>query len=121
MRVITLSEAIEVIKAIADENPDFSFEGDNFPDGCSYNDNGQPACIVGHWMVREGITLPDMNTSLNSAVISGRFMSNFLEAQNVRLNYDAKHFLQEVQFKQDGGETWGDAVEAALFQFGNHS
>lgn len=74
---------------------------------CKYFYNGEPSCIVGHWLARHGITEVD-------------YKDNTLIFINARRNLDldiagdAALFLSKVQFRQDNGDSWGEAYQLAV-------
>lgn len=98
--MITLSEAQERVRALAAEQPHKTAS-------CQYFDRetGAPCCIVGHAFADElreaGVDAdPYLNTKI-VPLLGGLF------------DQAAKNWLHAVQYSQDQGIPWGEAVELA--------
>lgn len=124
MRTITLAEVKEMILDIASESPDYRYEHPEWTNGtCVYSDKGAPSCIVGHWMAREDIDLPEwgyasnygswMVERTNHATVDEAQFADYLASRGVKLTSAARTFLTTVQYTQDNDMTWLNAFEAA--------
>lgn len=87
----------------------------NGTERCVYTvDDGSPSCLVGHVLVRAGIT---------AERIDEMGINEGTSARNLYLHFDgierdASKVLQAAQAVQDQGRPWGEALEAARFQYG---
>lgn len=72
---------------------------------------GSPGCIVGWVLFKEGVPATAV------AALDGRGSISTCHGQTVehgiRLTPAAVQFLQQAQFRQDSGWTWGEAVSYA--------
>lgn len=115
----TLEDLRREVLALADERPDFVYTAQKERAGlergggasCSYtgalmfSTEGE-ACIFGQALTRLGVskdTLMGVSTNIVS-LLSGKFG---LDVHNI--DYDDA--LRRVQFSQDGGVSWGEAVK----------
>lgn len=104
--MITYDEAVADLMAVVEGREGYVYEPDPF---CMYfNPDGSPSCIVGHVLVRHGITALQVGT-LNYS------RAKRLSAEGV-LDVDdrAENLLESVQGMQDKGIPWGEALTAAL-------
>lgn len=110
----TVSEVLDQLWQIADDfGHDFVYRRDA-KKGCSYVDYGYPdvqlpGCIVGQWAHRfGGVSLITLSTN------EGYFNSLRAEAFGLDIEGEAITLLNEVQFRQDNGRPWGEAIRSAV-------
>ena len=111
MFTATFDEVVAEVKAIADERPDYIYPYSFNEEVCMYFSDGQPSCIVGHWLARRGVTVDDIrpfNTGAGPSVFRSLGIAN-LDSATV-------HFLSNVQAAQDTGTPWGEAFAKGLDQ-----
>lgn len=129
MSEITYDKALSTIREIVSEfGEDYVYERVN--DGCRYVSNGVPSCIVGHALVRWGVD-PDLINSwdadqrpmeVNGEMTykqDGIYAANFAwdalrglrQDGHLEITDEAIVFLDAVQWEQDHGTPWGEAME----------
>lgn len=102
MNTIVFDDAVQALKELAAERPDYVYERDL----CVYtHENGEPGCIVGHVLDRLGLPRPGFDESRNTQGI--RMLGFDMDDRTRRL-------LEDAQEYQDDRETWGAAVEIAV-------
>lgn len=124
MKTITLQFAIEAAeKAVADKpegyvyiNPQgmtaFSTEGGNSGISCDYfyeYSPKRPSCLVGQVLAAAGLTGDDITESHKGSDAQTLFR-NLRDYGNLEVTEEAEEFLQGVQWRQDGGIPWSEAV-----------
>lgn len=104
-----LAELREIIRGregYVYETPDYSGSCVNF------DREGNPSCLVGHWLALHGITgsfFRDTEIPA-SATVTDLFCGN-AHVMPMQVDEDARHLLLLAQQRQDSGSTWGNAVE----------
>jgi hypothetical protein len=114
---ITSKELEDQIRAIAQENPDTIYDRpvrDNVGNtSCLYFDlEGNPSCLIGQGFARLGFEADDFVNSENMMEISE--LLNTWQA----VSFGDTAWLRCVQFAQDEGATWSDAVQKADWKTG---
>lgn len=94
-------EVVREVLALAAERPDHRYIAG--PDGCMYfeGDEGQPGCIMGHAFARLGYGPEDVTE--HDSVADHVYPASGRVVRGVR----DRHWLAEVQERQDLGATWG--------------
>lgn len=84
---------------------------------CRYADeSGNPSCVVGHAVnqldpeVFAVIRQTEVNLGRSPSI---GYSNEFREGEILGISNDGLLILQAAQAAQDGGETWGDALEIA--------
>ena len=112
---ITAAEARELLtRAVEEKGADYVYPRSNYPGGCIYFSEGEegdevgaPSCIIGHVFAYKGMEpLPE---DVNGATVHG-VHRRFFEVDN---NWTLAA-LAKAQAAQDTGDTWGNALRAAL-------
>lgn len=84
---------------------------------CQYVLDGEPSCIVGVTLSLLGVsteTLEMMDNCGNPMFSADGLL--VLEGSDVTMDSDARDVLIAAQNKQDRGETWGEALNAAVLK-----
>ena len=113
----TLEDLRREVLALGDERPDFVYtaqkerEGLGSSEYCSYtgarlHSTDGEACIYGQALTRLGVS-QDTLMGLSTNIVSLLSVKFGLDVHNI--DYDDA--LRLVQFAQDGGVSWGEAVE----------
>ena len=113
METIDGRRALELLIDVVDQyGPETVYEKVPLPDGdgngCVYVYLGEPSCLVGHALVRAGAPISGLNISSPAALLDSHFPS---------IGSAAARVFQAAQDKQDTGETWGDALDAAREEY----
>lgn len=115
---LTLQQAVEGLKALAAERPDYVYET---PDGyspgrCVYAnpEATEPSCIVGHLLHRNGVPLALLN-ELDDGDTPAEDISDH---PDIPMELEARWLLVAVQGRQDRGVPWGKAVAESLQELG---
>lgn len=77
---------------------------------CRYQYLGHPSCLIGHALFRAGATMTSLEM-LDRHGASARAIPD--RAYNLDVSEDASRVFQAAQNVQDGGDTWGAALENA--------
>jgi hypothetical protein len=108
------SEVLDLLtKIVSEQGEDFIYQPLPGTDGqCQYVHGDQPRCLVGHVLFRLGVPLDalrelDDGTGANIGVV------DLAWALNLDMPAEAQNALSAAQDRQDGGETWGVALQAA--------
>lgn len=110
--LITEEQLQDAIRAQAAEMPDFRYTTDSGSMTCYYyaDDNNPRGCIVGAALVSLGVPtaiLPDL-VGWAGHLTNRRFLADLLTEEAI-----TSQWVQVVQWAQDRGKTWGEAVAAA--------
>ena len=113
---IKTSELWSEVQKVGEERPEFVYEQDSSPGGrsCSYARDGQPSCIVGHALVRLGLSVGDLEL-FDELGDSG--ISEVVEASGHIFDEDDPEATRKAtvaQNQQDHGKPWGEATQGAL-------
>ena len=107
--MIKVSDLWAEVKKVATERPDYVYEKP--ADGCAYEVDGKPSCLVGHAMFRLGMPL-DLIRRCDRAGAIGHVLDEisgeFDESGDDKRVYRA--LLMWTQGEQDLGKPWGRAV-----------
>lgn len=103
-------------EAVAARGADYRYKKPPTRDICLYvhrdaDGNKTPGCLVGDVLVRAGVPIDVLDDDSLGPV--GSLLYTLPDGM-VEIDEDAHDFLSDAQFKQDFGETWGDAVTYAL-------
>jgi hypothetical protein len=75
--------------------------------------NGQPSCIVGHFLYRHDILLPGDERLYEGNSATG--LCEYLKMEGVAaFDERSRVLLQEAQECQDWGYTWGNSLNTAI-------
>ena len=113
---IKTSELWSEVQKVGEGRPEFVYEQDSSPGGrsCSYARDGQPSCIVGHALVRLGLSVGDLEL-FDELGDSG--ISEVVEASGHIFDEDDPEATRKAtvaQNQQDHGKPWGEATQGAL-------
>jgi hypothetical protein len=135
MSEITYDKALSTIREIVSEfGEDYVYE--RVASGCRYVSNGAPSCIVGHALIRWGVN-PDLVNSWDTdqALVEvngemtfrpdGKYASQFAwdalrglrRDGHLEITDEAVAFLDAVQWEQDHGTPWGEALQIGRDKF----
>ena len=107
--VIKVSDLWAEVKKVAAEQPDYVYEKP--ADGCAYEVDGKPSCLVGHAMFRLGMPLDLIRRCDSEGPIEhvlDEVCGEFDESGDDRGVY--RTLLGWTQGAQDSGKPWGEAV-----------
>lgn len=115
----TATQVIEEVRRLAAEQPDFVYSkqegaGDNCSYfGCALGDTSGQACIVGQALANLNVDM--MGLKGKEAKDVGMAIGVALEHGVVTIPYTEREarWLDDVQYHQDRGETWAQAVALA--------
>lgn len=98
---------------LLEEGVDYVYTGRAHPEAtasaaCVYVWKGQPDCLVGHWLIRQGVSPEALEPLWNNS--AGAVVREFL---GDRLDNEARALLVNVQHRQDGGMPWAEVLEHA--------
>ena len=84
---------------------------------CAYVESGpeglRPSCLVGHFFVRLGVPLDQLNFQPNGPTYEESMPTAERVATDLNVCDDAAKILQAAQEEQDTGKTWGVALNRA--------
>jgi hypothetical protein len=121
--VTTATQVIEEVHRLAEEQPDFVYSDQEVAnEECSYfgcaigNTTGQ-ACIVGQALANLNVDMSDMKRKEDTGY--GMAIATALEEGVVDIPYTEEEakWLGDVQYYQDRGEPWAQAVALADKEF----
>lgn len=117
----TATQVIEEVRRLAAEQPDFVYskqEGADANEDCSYfgckvGDASGQACIVGQALANLNVDMSGLKRKEDKGY--GMAIGQALEWRVVAIPYteEERVWLGNVQYHQDRGESWGQAVELA--------
>lgn len=85
---------------------------------CVYVYNGKPDCIVGRFLASVGVPVERLakadTVDLDGSIAAGDLLERLQQEGIASADRFARNILQVVQVKQDGGHTWGEALDMAL-------
>lgn len=112
---LTYNEAVELLqRAVQEKGADFKFPAYG---SCTYfaGDNlDQPNCIVGHVLAYKEITHDDIEDLSGYEHANDRAITDLGPQVFPRLAKKTQRLLAETQLRQDGGYTWGEALEYGI-------
>jgi len=120
----TLEEVQPRIATIVDaKGPDFIYQKRSTSGGpalgCFYAHEGKPDCIVGHLLVELGVPVevldPTSGKSVNdlASLRVSEIEYQLKRLYNITFTWDAMSFLDDLQYRQDMGQPWGEAYRLA--------
>ena len=94
---------VDAIREVASSAPEYVYRASDGSNGCYYfNVDGTPSCLVGHALAKCGLTEDDVTEG-----------SAALDVLGVKgIDEDVALAATVAQDVQDGGGTWGYALEA---------
>lgn len=122
MLTITYQDALAALRAAVEEKgADYVYEkvGTGAVQCVYRTEDNQPSCIVGNVLVRLGVPVEDLppptGIQRNAKALLGRSpgQRNAM-LRGVAATVSAAALLAVVQWRQDEGESWGEAVELAV-------
>jgi len=117
---VKINQAIAGVKAIvAVHGYDYVYTKKRVIEGaaprCVYVYNGQPDCLVGKFLASQGVSIRDLERGDTAAF--GSAAEDVLHdlARRGILGTDGEtfQFLANLQYEQDRGTTWGEALSRA--------
>jgi len=123
---LTLPQVLGFIRTIVARDPEKVAQAPGGGQGCIYmHVDGHtltPVCIVGQMFADLGLlrllrldpsNLTEYGDQFGACSVKGEFWTGLAE-YGITADEDAQNFLREVQYKQDGGATWGDALAGTI-------
>jgi hypothetical protein len=108
---LTYDRALELLReVIFEKGEDFVYEAVGPDEECLYVHDGRPACIVGHVLVRAGVSLAELVEVETCTPMDTHRGPAFLTWADEH----ARRLLTRVQDGQDNGKPWGVALDVAL-------
>lgn len=118
---ITYEDVVEqVAKIVAEKGRDHVYANKNDKGDCFYFRDEAPSCVVGHWVHALGIE--EFESAVKFKESSGPFPAGELvtaawdKGIDIEIDEAALMFLSNMQSLQDGGWTWGAALDFAIDQ-----
>lgn len=113
---IEFNEAIELLnRAVAERGADYvyredpkAFDAEDEVRCVNTFDDGTPGCIVGQVCFYAGLDAEDLASNRFSPV------DTLVAEEVLNIDSDVIELLSEAQSRQDGGDTWGKAVQRAI-------
>lgn len=94
------------LEEIAKSNPDYVYPNMD----CTYYNDDQPGCIVGHWFARHGITAE----TVDFAKVNEQDVAGAVSGLGIEIEPKALAFLSFLQARQDSRVPWGQAFDRAV-------
>lgn len=98
-------------EAVAARGEDYVYE-QPIADWCVYTYDGKPSCIVGHVLDAAGIPLEELERGDAGYWGAGRLVENLENKGLLETDYGTRQALIGAQWRQDDGDTWGEAVNS---------
>lgn len=123
MKPWTLDEAVRLAEeVVAEAGRDYVYpashkrqcrlyDDDHSVPQCVYVHEGHPDCIVGRMFAKAGVPVAKLAKLEGSDAVS---VYCALTGRSAWCDQGLGTFLDQLQAKQDEGETWGDALDNAL-------
>lgn len=106
MITITGVDTLDLLRVvIAEHGATTIYQIPEIYDTCVYTVDGQPSCLVGHCLVKAGISA--------AALVDEDCTIDELELEHLRLTDGAVQVFLAAQEAQDAGEMWSEALRAA--------
>lgn len=106
--------------AVAERGADYVYDYGSTPSGnCVYvGSDGTPSCIVGVALSKLGVSVETLKAEGQTGAAGGRTPFNAIAIGSrsdlaALLTPAAVNVLAAAQFRQDSGESWGEALNAA--------
>lgn len=123
--VVDYAEAVRLAVEAADERGnDYTYNNPSGSMQCMYvhdiGDKIVPGCIVGNILIRKGIIsaveldMLEKNEHDSGSTAFRIFNGIITRKTGWKFTGKALTFLGHVQSRQDGGESWGDAISEAM-------
>jgi len=84
---------------------------------CTYVRDGKPSCLVGVVLSLAGLPLDELvkadKAAYGTSEQADKLLVDLDLRGKIRMTHDVMRALSHAQMMQDGGETWGEAVELA--------
>lgn len=123
MLTITYQDALAALRAAVHERgANYVYRPVDGLDQCVYRtEDNQPSCIVGNALVRLGVPVEDLPSphgiQKNAKALLGHGPGKLdVPLRGVNATVSAANLFDLVQIEQDGGTTWGKAVELAVLE-----
>lgn len=100
--------ALRLLREVVAERPDYIYAHPSR--ACVHVYKGQPSCIAGHVLVRAGFDPATIEAKVDQYGNGAQVFADVFKGQ---VTENAVRILRAAQIVQDGGQTWGDALEAA--------
>lgn len=102
-----------LVTAIAQKGEAYVYE--QIDGVCYYNVDGKPSCLVGTAVAALGEDYFDLLSAEEAVRVENGDGLAAHEIKSIPMTSQAKSALQAAQSTQDGGASWGDALEAFDF------
>lgn len=113
---VTATQVADKVREIGTREPDVNYH-DLYQEithsddvVCQYVLNAGPGCIVGKALIELGVEIEDLQVLDSSNHGGGTAAKDIPESIIEWDSLDARAFIQDVQESQDGGDTWGEAI-----------
>lgn len=111
---LNLQNAVELAEAlVAERGADFTYEEHFGPTCRYYNMDGSPSCFIGGILYLKGYRMQDMDRLTHHRFDNLGPVCEMVSKGWIVCDSQTEIFLHELQDSQDGGETWGVALETA--------
>jgi hypothetical protein len=122
MEKFDFEDTLDMLKDVIKDRRDYVYE--SHPEAgltCHYVWNGEPDCVVGHVLVKIGISKADLQYGETrdakhgkySQGSAGNLLQDLRDNGVVWFDRDATTLLGKAQAHQDSGVPWGEAVKYA--------
>jgi len=104
-----LAELREIIKG----REGYVYETPEYSGSCvNFDRDGNPSCLVGHWLAMHGITGAFFrDTEIPASATVSDLFCGHAHVMPMQVDERARKLLLLAQQRQDSGSTWGNAVE----------
>lgn len=107
----------EKVREIAAERPDYVYKGKGGgvgkPGRCVYVRDGQPSCLIGHALWGLGLIDATLEQRGSGQGFNTGDIHSLADTLKLDIDSDSLDWLSHAQYRQDVGNTWGDAVQLA--------
>jgi hypothetical protein len=112
--LLSYDRTVELLhEVIAEKGENFVYREPGDSDACLYAHGDEPGCLVGQVLFRAGVPMEDIAALDKAASTDVASLAAEFERWMPRSAVD---LLSDAQNQQDGGATWGYALEFALEQ-----
>lgn len=116
---ITKDEVERDLNEIIAGREDYVYQKPVVAGSCVYFHDGQPSCLVGHWLHKRGIEFDAQHEGKGANQLLGETHNYRTDktdppVYDLGIDADAVHVLAEAQSFQDDGYAWGVSVKHAV-------
>lgn len=118
---VNIDQAIAGVKAIvAEHGYDYVYTKKRVIEGtaprCVYVYKGRPDCLVGKFLASQGVSISDLERGDTAAFGSAAedVLHDLGKRGIMEVDGETFQFLANLQYDQDSGKTWGEALSRAI-------